>query len=85
MCLTGLIAIYSVRRDLKQDQPDVYGRLFRSSLQISNDFRFSVFLLSGAYAKSVGVPLKKKMDALRLFTFAYLMVFVATIVVFAQS
>lgn len=85
MCLTGLVAMFSVRRELRKKHPEVCERLFGSSLRIANEMRFSVFLLSGSYAESVGVPLKKKMDALRLFTFAYLMVFAATFVVFARS
>ncbi|HQF39247.1 MAG TPA: hypothetical protein PK322_09035 [Opitutaceae bacterium] len=85
MCLTGLVAMFSVRRELRKEHPEVCERLFGSSLRIAKDMKFSVFLLSGSYAKSVDVPLKKKMDTLRLFTFAYLTVFVATVVVFGWS
>ena len=85
MCLVGLPAVFSVRKELRQDQPEVYEQLFRSSLRITNDLRFSVFLLSGSYGKNVGGLLKKKMDALRLFTFAYLIVLVATFVAFARQ
>jgi hypothetical protein len=85
MCLTGLVVMFSVRRELRKKQPEVCERLFRSSLRIVNDIRFSVFLFSGSYEKCVDLPLKRKMNALRLFTFAYLVIFVTTIVVVARQ
>jgi hypothetical protein len=79
MCLAGLIAVFSVKKKLKHERPEVFAKLYRSTLQAANDFGFAGFLLSGSYAECVSLPLKKKMDALRLFVFVYALVFAATI------
>ena len=79
MCVIGLISMISLRRSLKREHPSVFARVSGSSLQIANDFSFSKFLLSGAYTGSVGPALRRKFEVMRLFVFAYLLVFVATL------
>jgi len=79
MCLAGLIAVFSVKKKLKHEQPEVFAKLYRSTLQAANDFRFAGFILSGSYAECVSLPLKSKMDKLRIFLCVYVLVFVATI------
>ena len=76
MCISGLFFMISLRRRLMKEHPEVHSRLSASSVQAVNDFNFSKFLLSGAYAEIVGTDFRKKLDAMRLFLFAYLLVFI---------
>lgn len=85
MCVTGLMVIISLRKTLKREHPDIHARLHGSTLQIANDLSFSEFLLTGSYSKSVGPHLKKKMDALRVFVFIYLIVLLAVIAGFLTT
>ncbi|WP_221031944.1 hypothetical protein [Actomonas aquatica] len=80
MCIGGMIRMMSLRRILKRDHPSVFARVSGSNVQMANDISFSRFLLSGAYTNSVGPVLRKKLDAMRVFVFAYLLAFAAAIV-----